>query len=158
MTRAAVLVLADGKVALIERRREGEVYYLFPGGTVEAGETPAEAAQREAREELGLDVRIGRLVAEVSYEDKMQFYFEAAVCGGVFGTGKGIEMNGDQGVARSYKPVWLPIAGLSVQAVYPRALALLVEHSGAGWPKDVLRLADPGRRAQRSRSAFAWSR
>ena len=157
MARGAVIVLADGKVALIERHREGELYYLFPGGTVEAGETPAEAAQREAREELGLDVRIGRLVAEVSYEDKTQYYFAAAVCGGVFGTGEGLEMNGDQGVAGSYEAVWLPIAGLSVQAVHPRALALLVEHSAAGWPKDVLRLDDPGRRAERSGSAIGSS-
>jgi 8-oxo-dGTP diphosphatase len=34
----------------------------FPGGKVEPGERPAEAAVREVREELGVDVRLGSRV------------------------------------------------------------------------------------------------
>ena len=41
----AVLVCA-GQVALIQRERDGQIYYVFPGGGIEAGETPEVAAHR----------------------------------------------------------------------------------------------------------------
>jgi 8-oxo-dGTP diphosphatase len=69
MTRAVALIVQDGLVALIERRWEGEApYYLFPGGKVETGETAEVTVVREVKEELGLDVSVGPLAAEVSYE------------------------------------------------------------------------------------------
>ncbi len=54
---------ADGRILLVEPNyREG---WALPGGTVESdgGETPREAARRETREEIGLDVEPGALLA-----------------------------------------------------------------------------------------------
>ena len=42
-------------------------YWTLPGGGLEAGETPAEAAVREVHEETGLQVRAVRLLFERSY-------------------------------------------------------------------------------------------
>jgi 8-oxo-dGTP diphosphatase len=56
---AAALIDADGRV-LIARRPEGRAMaglWEFPGGKVEAGETPEAALIRELREELSIDVR-----------------------------------------------------------------------------------------------------
>lgn len=54
---AAAVIVRDGKVLLIRRRlREGTLLWALPSGGVEAGETPAEAAQRESLEEVGLTV------------------------------------------------------------------------------------------------------
>ncbi|WP_338702053.1 NUDIX hydrolase [Streptomyces sp. Q6] len=53
----------EGRVLLVEPNyREG---WALPGGTVEsdAGETPRQGARRETLEEIGLDVRLGRLLA-----------------------------------------------------------------------------------------------
>ncbi len=51
-----------GEVLLIrfEVLRSGEpwVFWAAPGGEVEAGESPAEAAVREVREELGVEIAV----------------------------------------------------------------------------------------------------
>jgi ADP-ribose pyrophosphatase len=48
--------MADGRVPLLKQYKHGlrRVCLGFPGGAIDAGETPLQAAQRELREELGL--------------------------------------------------------------------------------------------------------
>ncbi len=58
---AGVVPVDDaGRVLLVEPAYKPG--WEVPGGLVEPGEAPRAAAQREVREELGLDVVVGRLV------------------------------------------------------------------------------------------------
>ncbi|MFD9223780.1 NUDIX hydrolase [Streptomyces sp. NPDC060064] len=52
------IIVSDGRVLMIRRRqREGKLLWAFPGGGIEAGETPEQAAVREVDEEVGLEVK-----------------------------------------------------------------------------------------------------
>jgi 8-oxo-dGTP diphosphatase len=144
--RARVIIIREDTIALIERQRSGRCYYIFPGGGVEPGETLEEAAVREAAEELGLVVTIGRHVAEAVYQTYILHFFLATPIGGTFGTGHGPEMNGhttaEQGI---YRAVWLPLDALLTVEVLPGSVARLIAQSRANawaWPAGVVSLLD----------------
>lgn len=56
----AVLLFHEGRILIVEPTYE--VHHLMPGGSVDKLETPREAALRECKEELGIDVEIVRLL------------------------------------------------------------------------------------------------
>jgi 8-oxo-dGTP diphosphatase len=75
LVAAVALVDIDGRV-LIARRPEGKAMaglWEFPGGKLQAGETPEAALVRELREELGIDTRSSCLApiafASHAYQD-----------------------------------------------------------------------------------------
>ncbi len=143
-TRAGIVLIQENKVALIERHRAGLHYFVFPGGGVDEGESPEQAALRETMEELGLQVAIKQKVVEIQLGKRSrQIYFLAEQTGGEFGTGTGEEFtNSDpdhpqQGI---YIPVWMLIEELPQHAnVYPAEVSRLVTKSvKEGWLPDTI--------------------
>ncbi len=141
--RAGIVLLQDNKVALIERHRAGLDYFVFPGGGVDEGESPEQAAIREAMEELGIEVAIRQKVADIQLGSKSrQVYFLVEQVGGEFGTGIGEEYTDsdpnspEEGI---YIPIWMPIEEFSQhENIYPADLAKMVIGAlKAGWPRDT---------------------
>ena len=57
------MVIEDGRALLIRRGSEPLLgQWSIPGGTLELGETLAEGAERELKEETGLEVRVLELI------------------------------------------------------------------------------------------------
>jgi 8-oxo-dGTP diphosphatase len=59
----AGLIVRDGLVLITQRRADQALplQWEFPGGKVEPGEAPEAALARELREEIGIEVEMGRI-------------------------------------------------------------------------------------------------
>jgi len=84
----AAIFDVQGRILLIQRRDNGR--WGMPGGAADVGETPAEAAEREVREETGLRVRATRLVGvydsrRVGSPDAAHLYHLVFLCDTVGG-------------------------------------------------------------------------
>ena len=73
--RVAAIIIKDGKVILIRRVKNGQEYYVFPGGALEEGETLEEAITRELKEELGIDIESNKLVFQIVNRGVEESYF-----------------------------------------------------------------------------------
>ncbi|MDW8307564.1 MAG: NUDIX domain-containing protein [Leptospiraceae bacterium] len=60
--RTAGLYVRDGQVLLVKHQRDGRQYYLLPGGGQEPGESMQKALEREWREELNVQIKVGEFL------------------------------------------------------------------------------------------------
>lgn len=85
----AALIVKDGKY-LLAQRKKGDCYqnlWEFPGGSIEPGESPSQAIEREINEELNLKVRAGSCLGQFFDQNrrlKLKIYlFSCSIIGGV---------------------------------------------------------------------------
>lgn len=81
----AVVRDASGRLLLVRRGHEPALgKWSLPGGRIEPGESPQQAAAREVREETGLEVRVGELLQTVVlWDGRYRVHdFAATVVGG----------------------------------------------------------------------------
>jgi len=65
----AAVIRKGGKIFATQRGYgEFKDWWEFPGGKMEAGETPQQALMREIREELDADIAVGELIRTVEWD------------------------------------------------------------------------------------------
>ena len=65
----AAIIQKDGKIFATQRGYgDFKDWWEFPGGKIEAGESPEQALVREIREELSTDIIIEKLLRTVEYD------------------------------------------------------------------------------------------
>jgi len=114
----AVCVCFDGpRVLLMRRLKEGRRYTVLPGGGIEPGETPAQAAVRELAEETGLVATVTGELATVDHDDRRAHYLLMEALPGE------PTLAGPEAVAETednrYWPGWVPVSELADEPLLP---------------------------------------
>ncbi len=119
-----LLIEKDGKVLFFHRSKNGEEFYVIPGGKHEQGETPEMAAVREAKEETNFDVELGELLWKISDDSKGEtrqlFVFNVSSYTGEMQLG-GPEVRRNS-KENSYKLVWVPKEQIKHLVIRPLGL------------------------------------
>ena len=113
--RVAVCILDGDRILLVQHLKNGRRYWLLPGGGVEVGETLAETALRELREETGYEIEAGRLLLVCeSLEPKGRHLVNLVFAGEVRGGSLRAGLDG-----RLVDAGWLPVDDLASLEMYP---------------------------------------
>lgn len=132
----AAVVVHVGRLLLVRRRvAEGALLWTLPSGKVEPGESPAEAAAREAVEETGVTVEPVKLLGDRVHPDsgRLMVYVACRLLAGTAGVASPREVADVDWVRLGEIPGLIP-GGLfgPVQHLATSTLLILVDFSPQG--------------------------
>ncbi len=129
-TNVKGIIMSDGQLLAIKKRRGTRTYYVLPGGSQNPDETLVETLEREVREETGATVEVGDLAhvrdyigahhefaSEQGDLHRVEFFFHCRL----------VEPPGTRDAShvdsRQIGLAWLPVADIPELPLYPKALA-----------------------------------
>ena len=124
-------IVADGRILLVRRLSDPEAgCWGLPGGKVDLYETVVAAVEREIREELGIDIKAGRLLCLVDQIDKLRgehWFAPVFLVSGFTGEPKIVEPHKHDGLA------WFPLDAMPEALTVSTIVALdALREAGTG--------------------------
>lgn len=110
------IVIREEQLLAIKRQRDGQTYYVLPGGHAEPGETIHQTCAREVLEETGVSVRPFRDLYKYWYVDKhgrgdgWQTFYVCEHLNGEPHKTDAEEYTQPNRITGTYEPVWLDMA------------------------------------------------
>ncbi len=102
------IVFVEDKIVSMYREKGDRVYYTFPGGGMDEGETEQQCVTREVIEEFGMTVEPIKKVYVYEGTKSIEHFYLCKWVSGEFGSGEGEEYQGD--VSRGiYKPMLIAV-------------------------------------------------
>ena len=117
--RAVGVIVKNDKVLLMRRIKDGQEYYVFPGGGVKEGESTETATIREIKEELSINPKIDKLLFEIENQDRQEYYYLIKEFSGQpqLGGEEKQRMNENN----QYHPIWMSLDKLrELDNLYPK--------------------------------------
>jgi 8-oxo-dGTP diphosphatase len=114
--RVAACLRREDDILLVQHEKRGAWYWLLPGGGVDYGETLLVATRREAREETGYEIDVGRLIIvceaiEPAGRHIVNLVFAGEITGGTLAVGQDDKSLRDA--------VWQPRGALTEVTMFP---------------------------------------
>lgn len=129
--RVRAVIFDKDNIILIKRVKMGAEYWVFPGGLVEEEETNKAALERECQEELGIKIKVGKLLVkrdlDLYKDEQVEYFYFARKTGGVLGTGQGPEFSEykEKGWG-THEPISLPKTEISNIELLPEEIKEMV--------------------------------
>lgn len=138
--RAGIILVKDNAIAIIKSVRKTRTFYVLPGTAVEGHENTRQAVIRAARQELGVNIELSRLVAvvEITKADDhwLQLYYLVQPLANAASNLKAKALTAR---AASDEAIWMPLELLPSHKIHPKPLAALLARE---IPKDVLHITE----------------
>lgn len=124
--RVAGIMLNEGKVLIHKLAKDD--FYAFPGGRVEMFETTEKTLVREMQEELGIDVRIDRLIwtcenffvyEEKKYHEICFYYLMENLDASLYKKGDRFTVFEE---SREYEFKWVDLKTVQNEVLYPETI------------------------------------
>src|SRR4030042_2198730 len=119
--RVAAVIIKDNKILLMRRIKDGQEYFVFPGGGIKENESVEDAIIREIKEELSLDAKIDKLLFQIENRGQEELYFLIKEFSGI------PELSGPEkermNENNKYYPEWIDLDKIQdLSNLYPEAV------------------------------------
>lgn len=117
--RASVLLIdrTCQYVIIINRQKSGRTYNVIPGGGIESGEDFKQAAIREMKEELSIDISSYKFSSPLPHDDGVCFLVKTDLeVEPLVISGEELERSSSENI---YTPRWVTLTSLPQLVLYP---------------------------------------
>lgn len=123
-TSVRAVIIKNGEVLTLRREfDDGDIIWTFPGGHIEESDkNEKESLKRECKEEVNLEVMVGRKIFEQNFKGKINDFYLCTIIAGVAGHGNGPEYTEPEIYRGTHEPEWLSIIDLNKYDLRPNEL------------------------------------